>query len=597
MYVQAQAERCGDGEPFSPMDADVLFGQQDIVLRGVGSNGDTVTGPEASDVFRRREGVFLDFPGDPRSPGCTYEQDFIRFGGPDRPVTYAHVAGERGKSGLAVQYWFFYYFNDWNNRHEGDWEMIQLVFDEDTAEEALESEPTVAIYSQHATAERADWDDSKVRKEDGRPVVYPSAGSHASYFSPAVYVGKGESGTGFGCDDATGPHRRLDLEAVAVPSRVTDRESEFAWLTFDGRWGQQLGGHNNGPTGPTAKASWATPLTFAENVDLTSNVTVPDGRVLGLSVTDVFCGLVENGSKVLFAASNRMGLSIVLLGAVLGTVAVSSSRILRDIRHARRADLRAPTLIQPRTLGEIVVSVWEVYRQHWITWVAIAAGLLPVAALLSALAALILENPPIETVLEVTDRRGFAVMLALIYGIGTNLPFLLVATSGVIAGMRQYRDARRPSFVEAYKEILREAKDLLLARLTGLGIVTVLLLSVVGIPWGIRRIVDWYFAEEAVIMDRHPWRGALGESRRLVKGDWWRTFGITFLLGFLSAVAAPFLAAVLMLLTDIPIWLLNAMCSIAYVLIVPFVGIALTFLYWDLKARDQEEASRGASAG
>ena len=98
-------------------------------------------------------------------------------------------------------------------------------------------------------------------------------------------------------------------------------------------------------------------------------------------------------------------------------------------------------------------------------------------------------------------------------------------------------------------------------------------------------------------MDGHNWRGGLSESRRLVKGDWWRTFGLTFLLGFLSAVAAPFLAAVLMLLTDIPIWLLNAMCSVAYILIVPFVGIALTFLYWDLKARDEEETSRGASAG
>jgi ABC-type sugar transport system permease subunit len=122
------------------------------------------------------------------------------------------------------------------------------------------------------------------------------------------------------------------------------------------------------------------------------------------------------------------------------------------------------------------------------------------------------------------------------------------------------------------------------------------LLSIVGIPWGIRRIVDWYFAEEAVIMDRQDWRGALGESRRLVKGDWWRTFGTTFVMGFLSAVAAPFLAGVLMLLTDIPLWFLNLMCSVAYVMIVPFVAIALTFLYWDLKARD-EDVSSAARAG
>ena len=34
---------------------------------------------------------------------------------------------------LALQYWLFYAFNDWNNLHEGDWEMIQLLFDAEDA--------------------------------------------------------------------------------------------------------------------------------------------------------------------------------------------------------------------------------------------------------------------------------------------------------------------------------------------------------------------------------------------------------------------------------------------------------------------------------
>ena len=37
---------------------------------------------------------------------------------------------------LALQYWLFYAFNDWNNLHEGDWEMIQLDFDAATAHQA-----------------------------------------------------------------------------------------------------------------------------------------------------------------------------------------------------------------------------------------------------------------------------------------------------------------------------------------------------------------------------------------------------------------------------------------------------------------------------
>jgi len=45
-------------------------------------------------------------------------------------VIYAHVFSDPDDPAtLVLQYWFFYLYNDWNDRHEGDWEMIQLFFD------------------------------------------------------------------------------------------------------------------------------------------------------------------------------------------------------------------------------------------------------------------------------------------------------------------------------------------------------------------------------------------------------------------------------------------------------------------------------------
>ena len=68
---------------------------------------------------------------------------------------YAHVATDPGYPGkLALQYWFFYPFNDFNNTHEGDWEMTQLVFDAADAPEALTKEPAKVGYSSHEGAER-----------------------------------------------------------------------------------------------------------------------------------------------------------------------------------------------------------------------------------------------------------------------------------------------------------------------------------------------------------------------------------------------------------------------------------------------------------
>jgi hypothetical protein len=93
------------------------------------------------------------------------------------PAAYARVVTDPTHRGqLALQYWFFYVFNDFNDKHEGDWEMFQLDFDAATAQQALRQKPALVGYSQHEGAESAHWGDSKLELVDGtHPVVYPAA--------------------------------------------------------------------------------------------------------------------------------------------------------------------------------------------------------------------------------------------------------------------------------------------------------------------------------------------------------------------------------------------------------------------------------------
>ena len=81
-----------------------------------------------------------------------------------------------------MEYWFWYYFNDWNNTHESDWEMIQLIFNTTSVEEALTrsrsgsaTPSTVAASSPTGVTTRSRWTETDL-------LVYPSAGSHATYF-------------------------------------------------------------------------------------------------------------------------------------------------------------------------------------------------------------------------------------------------------------------------------------------------------------------------------------------------------------------------------------------------------------------------------
>ena len=143
-------------------------------------------------------------------------------------VIYAHVAREPGVRGLAVQYWFYYWFNQFNDLHESDWEMIQVAFDAATPEEALERGPAQLAYAQHEGGERRSWDDPRVEKEGTHPVVYVSSGSHASQYWSALFLGNGRSGSGLGCDDTRGPSTahsahadpRDDLPDLRVPRRL-----------------------------------------------------------------------------------------------------------------------------------------------------------------------------------------------------------------------------------------------------------------------------------------------------------------------------------------------------------------------------------------
>ena len=49
-----------------------------------------------------------------------------------------------------MEYWFFYTFNDFTNKHGGDWEMAQVDFDAATPEQALKTGPYQVDFARHA---------------------------------------------------------------------------------------------------------------------------------------------------------------------------------------------------------------------------------------------------------------------------------------------------------------------------------------------------------------------------------------------------------------------------------------------------------------
>ena len=264
--IVEQLEECGHGEPYRPTDVDLLFDEPTVALRGPWNAVDLVQGgAEGRTTSPASTSTTSTSPGTRSTRAAATSSWDRRLREGHEPAVYSHVATDPAHPGkLALQYWLFYTFNDWNNLHEGDWEMIQLLFDADDAKEALTEDPVSVGYSQHEGAEAADWGDEKLELVDGRrPVVYPAAGSHANFFDPALYVGSsGEQGVG--CDDTRGPHLELEPKVITIPSEASAASAALPWITYEGRWGELQDAFFNGPTGPNMKTQWTEPVTWSE---------------------------------------------------------------------------------------------------------------------------------------------------------------------------------------------------------------------------------------------------------------------------------------------------------------------------------------------
>jgi hypothetical protein len=348
-----QDEECGPGEPYAPMGVNALFGNDTVALRGPWSADDLVKiGPTAKDLSRGLYQYHLDFPGNALEPGCDYERWARRVTAGHRPTVYAHVATDPRHPGrLALQYWLFYAYNDWNNLHEGDWEMVQFDFDAANAHDALASPPTSVGYSQHEGAEGAAGGSAKLERVGGtHPVVYPAAGSHANFFDDGLFLGSSAS-QGVGCDNTTGPHYDLRPAVATIPSDPAQAREQFPWIAFEGRWGELQPSFFNGPTGPNLKTQWTEPIQWSQDWRDRS-FSVPTASVFGTTATDFFCRAIGKGSSALVRLVSRPLQFILVTGAlVLLSVYLLSRTSWRPTAPLRLAHRRAWVRHSPRQLG------------------------------------------------------------------------------------------------------------------------------------------------------------------------------------------------------------------------------------------------------
>lgn len=574
VMVRAQDDPCDrQGEPYRPIAVDAVLGNPQVALRQVG-NGDAVIrwAPTARDLHGLGTGVYLDFPGDALRPGCVFAADSARYAAAGTTV-YAHVARQPDRPGfLALQFWFYWYYNDWNDKHESDWEFVQLLFRASTVDEALAGRPESVGFAQHEGGEVVPWTSDRLERDGDHPVVYASERSHASYTEPALFLGRGAS-EGFGCDDTEGPSTRLRPDVVLLPDAPSGPDDPLAWLAFSGRWGERHAAPNDGPTGPASKPQWTEPVRWQEGLR-ESSVPIPGGSAGGPRVVDAFCAVVGGGSVLLVGIVASPARTLALLAVLAALLWFLLSRT-----SWRRVD--PEPLVARRRAGEIVRAAVAVYRRRPAAFVAAGVVAVPVGVLAAVLSAVLVHLPVLGPAVRVSDDDAGVRALVSSAVAAALLPVTFVLAAAVVA-LLLGRDAGPAA---AYRAVGRAVPALASSFVPAALAVALLSLTVVGLPVAPWLAVRFAFLPQVTMLEEVRGRRALARSAALVRGRWWHTATVVALVWLGVRGAALALALLLLvLLPGLPLWTVSAVLAATEVVLVPLAATCLTYLYADARA-------------
>ncbi|HLH23983.1 MAG TPA: hypothetical protein VK066_15780 [Chloroflexota bacterium] len=281
---------------------------------------------------------------------------------------------------------------------------------------------------------------------------------------------------------------------------------------------------------------------------------------------------------------------------------------------------RAPSL-RPLGVGDVLDESFAVYRRGFRTLVGIAAIVdIPLAIVSLGFVPLAVGMPRMYNVTSGTMPNFGPMMAPTIATLVVMVPLLTIGSilelSATCYATSVLYLGESPTVGGAYRQALGRFWRLVRLSLVFLGVflgigilsflpVVVPPLLCISFPAAMVAtaylLVTWSLALPALVLEDLPGAiPALGRSRELVQGAWWRTFATLLLLAILLAVlqglAAGLVSAIGGILGAVaaagtggpPIWVtvLNSLLgSVVNILITPIMYVGITVLYYDRRVR------------
>jgi len=292
-------------------------------------------------------------------------------------------------------------------------------------------------------------------------------------------------------------------------------------------------------------------------------------------VTKSFCGAVAGVTSFLnHTQDSPWVLMVVPVVALLliGLIAWRTRWRPLDLGNLRRS----------RAFGQLLLASAGLYWRHWRVFAPIGLTAIPIIGGFNALTWLLTGDPG-RRLDDKVGLSGLHVALGeILSGIGGPIASALIAAV-VIVAVRQVGEDGEAGFVESYRGMWRRFRRVVGAQLLATVALIAMAITIVGLPFAAWKYVGWLFLQQQILFEDKTVREAFRGSSDLVRGRWWYTLRVAAVFWLIGTITGPVLGFVL-IFADISLLLINVIGALVFALLVPYIAIGRTLLYFDLEA-------------
>lgn len=241
-----------------------------------------------------------------------------------------------------------------------------------------------------------------------------------------------------------------------------------------------------------------------------------------------------------------------------------------------------------RNLGEVISDSFAFLTPNWKTFAAVAGPAVMITILMQLVFFLLMPES-IDTE-NLSDEQAEELLRDALIAAGAVLALLPVmwviyqlSTAGAVVVLKGIGEGKTLSAGDALDAAQDRAKDILLSSLRSIAIIMLLSFTIIGIPWAIKRSIQWCLIIQCVILDGATHREALNQSARLIEGHWWYTLGRLIVAGIVVGLPGSVASSLLAGVFPGVIGIILGGCVGFFT--IPYPIIATTLIFFDEKAR------------